>query len=262
MSFKGGNLFNELDIEDEAHTSAKKKQKQEKTKLALKDQKPSSQAQTTSAQSSNHKKHAYVPVVDTSRPEKRVYDRKSGTGRGKEVSKSGHLGAGKEIEEETVKEAISEVVDGVAPAPEETPKPTEEKVEEVKEEKVAPIKTKTLQEYEEELNAQKIQLEMRKPRKAGEGDDTLKGFKLIDQPKPAQKTVEPTKQETKKAAAVDNSIFFEKMAEANRGNRYRGGDRGDRGDRGRKYENRDRHNQGAPKTAAPLHQGEAAFPSL
>lgn len=171
------------------------------------------------------------------RPGKRVYDRKSGTGRGKEISKggAGRGNWGSTSDEITEGEQVSE--EG---APE-APKEGEEKVEEVKEEEPAPEpeeQVKTLAEYLEEKKNKSLGLSLPAPRTAGEGEDPnkwkdyvpMKKEGAVAEEKKEVKTEKKEKKESKAEAEVDPSSLLNFKIPRSRpeGRGRRGGDRENR----------------------------------
>lgn len=165
MASKGGNYFDILLNDDEERRQAKRAEKKRKQALATQGQKNSAKSKASQKAAASRS----VPVVDASRPEKRVFDRISGTGRGKEVPKEGHNVLGKVLDEKVIEEAKEEVLQEMKePVEKKETKPKEKKPKEEKPKEEKPKEEKpkeekkprqeTLQQYTAKINSQIINL--------------------------------------------------------------------------------------------------------
>ena len=72
----GGNYYAELEFDE----PSKKEEKKQKTQAVLNQQKNSAKGKI--GKETKEPSHHFEPTVDSSRPQKRIFDKQSGTGRG------------------------------------------------------------------------------------------------------------------------------------------------------------------------------------
>jgi len=170
-------MFAELfDAEERDKKDAKKRELAEKVKLARRDAARATKG--TSKSSTENTRNPSAVFVDGTRPEKRVLDRLSGTGRGKEVSKDGHGGWGKAIEKDEKHWDKIDVEKDIAAAKEA--------------EKKELAKLREIKKQNQEANA----TEEKKDEKEGEkkGDEEKKEAEPAPEPEPEPMTLEEYEQ--------------------------------------------------------------------
>jgi len=214
---------------------------------------------------------AFVP-----RGNKRPFDRRSGTGRGKEDKKGGagkgnwgtfqdDQKVGEEVERQEEKTPAETEVQPQGEQPQGGDAATEQKQEQPKEPEEEEDKTRTLDDFLKSKAAVKVELP--KARTAGEGVDNSewKGFTPLKKDEedlgPLSKKGEAKKKESKKEVVPVNQVFNipEESPKTKRGGRgegrggfsQRGGSAGGRGGK-----------RGGQGRAAPNVQDESAFPAL
>lgn len=203
---------------------------------------------------------------------KRVFDRKSGTGRGREYNKKGGSGKGnwgtvtddRQAQEEGAKEEETEEtkVEGekAAESQDAEKKDTEVKAEEKQAEPDPDEKLKTLDEYLKEVK--KPVLGLPQPRKPGEGEKNAAWSDYVplkrddESSQDSPKGEKRNKEAKSSAVRVDDVIDIKFPQEERRGfGRGRGSDRGQRkGGSGR--------GQRQNRQSAPNFQDESSFPAL
>jgi len=207
---------------------------------------------------------------------KRVFDRKSGTGRGREYNKKGGSGKGnwgtvsddRRAQEEGAKEEEVEEtkVEGekVSETQDEEKKDTEVKQEEQPVE-AEEEKLKTLDEYLKEVK--KPTLSLPQPRKPGEGEKNSSWANYVplkrdDESTPDSPKEEKRNKDAKGSVRVDDVIDIKFQQEERRG--YgRGGRGSDRGsDRGQRRGGPTGRGPRQNKQSAPNFQDESSFPAL
>ena len=94
MASKGGNFFNELLDDPELEQSQKKpaqKSKTQEKQRQIAAAAAGKKQDKSKAASAPEKTKKHVAEIDTSRPQKRAFDRQSGTGRGFELFTCSHF---------------------------------------------------------------------------------------------------------------------------------------------------------------------------
>lgn len=202
---------------------------------------------------------------------KRVFDRKSGTGRGREYNKKGGSGKGnwgtekddRAAQEEGAKEEETEENKVETEKAAETPegeKKEESKQEEKQAEPDPDEKLKTFDEYLKDVK--KPAFNLPEPRKPGEGEKNASWANFVplkrDDESPDSPKEEKKNKETKGGAVrVDDVLDIKFPQEERRGfGRGRGSDRGQRN---QKTGRGSRQNNNKP---APNFQDESSFPAL